>query len=823
MMTIAKVALSAATFAIDLPYSYLVPKALAHLLEPGMRVLVPFGRGNKTVEGLVLSLEEGEKTAFLKEIRTVLDPRPVLNAEGIRLALWMRERFFCTVYAAALTMLPTGLWHVLKEVYAIPPGMAREDWEERTQEDSLANQVLSLIHANGGQAEVEQLKLLLPLKRDPRRYLTGLVKQGLLVRQTDAKRKVGDKTEQIAVLALPPDEAMARMTPKKKGAPMAFAVAELLCNLGSASVRELCYFTGASRQTVKNLEKQGLLTLEEEEVFRRPLPETEELQPLSPLNQQQQQAFAGLSALLAQDRPQAALLYGVTGSGKTQVYLHLIETILAKGQGAIVMVPEIALTPSLLKIFLSHFGSQVAILHSCLSTGERYDEWKRVRDGRASVVIGTRSAVFAPMERLGLIILDEEQEGSYQSESMVRYHAREVAKFRCMRHNALLLLGSATPAVESRYAAEKGQYHLFPLTQRYNAHALPQVHIADMKQELRQGNQTGLSARLQVELEENLRRGEQTILFLNRRGNSRVVICPDCGESPSCPNCSVHLTYHSANNRLMCHYCGHSQPMPLLCPSCASRLQFIGMGTQRLQEDLETLYPNTEILRMDADTVTAKASHETILDRFRRKRVPILLGTQMVAKGLDFPNVTLVGVVDGDLSLYADNYRAAERTFSLLTQVVGRAGRGDKPGRAVIQTWSPENDVIRLAARQDYDGFYAGEREMRRLLRFPPFLDLFRVTVSGPKEVLALRTAALIRNTLHQWIAPQQQGEEGLQLLGPAPAPVFKVNNRYRYRLMVKGPNTKKLRDFIAQVVRSAQRDPMTKGMSIYVDVNPMD
>ena len=507
-MMLAKIALSAATFAIDRPYSYRVPAQLENLLEPGMRVLVPFGKGNRSSEGLVLSLEQAEETHRLKEIQTLLDRRPVLTPEGIQLALWMRERFFCTVYAAALTILPTRLWYVLKEGYALAPGVDRETWEAKTAGHPRARQVMTLLHGAGGRADLAQTRDI-PAGKDPRGVLRELEKAGLVVRETQARRKVKDKTEQIASLAVDPAEALARMEPRRKTAPMGYEVTSLLCNLGSASVKELCYFTGASHQTVKSLEKRGILRLQEREVFRHQLPDIRQTQPLSPLNEAQQAAYEGLRALMNGGKPEAALLYGVTGSGKTQVYLHLIEQTLAAGRGAIVMVPEIALTPSLLQLFLTHFGRQVAVLHSCLSTGERYDEWKRVRDGQASVVIGTRSAVFAPLADVGLMILDEEQESSYQSESMVRYHAREVAKFRCAHHKGLLLLGSATPAVESRYAAEMGQYHLFTLRQRYNAHQMPKVRLVDMKQELRQGNATGLSGLLREELEENLRRGEQ--------------------------------------------------------------------------------------------------------------------------------------------------------------------------------------------------------------------------------------------------------------------------------------------------------------------------
>lgn len=821
-MNLAQIALSAATFAIDRPYSYQVPPELEDRLEPGMRVLVPFGAGNQPCEGLVLSRREETPPGKVKKIRSLLDESPVLSPQALRLALWMRERYFCTVYAAAQTMLPTGLWYVLKKGYVLAEGMDRETAYARAEGAPKARRLLELLFANGGSLDLDQVKDLPDLK-DPQGAFRTLEKAGVVVKQVQARRKVGDKTEKMARLVMQADQAMALVASKRKTAPMQFAVTELLCHLGRASVKELCYFTGASQQTMKALAKRGVLVLEEQEVFRRELPPTEGRQPLSQLNDQQTTAFQGLRALLEERKPAAALLYGVTGSGKTQVYLHLIQAALDQGRGAIVMVPEIALTPSLLKTFLAHFGRQVAVLHSCLPTGERYDEWKRVREGLAKVVVGTRSAVFAPLPDPGLIILDEEQEGSYQSESMVRYHAREVAKFRCTQHGSLLLLGSATPGVDSRYAAETGQYHLFTLDQRYNAHALPQVRIADMKDELRRGNGTGLSQTLREELEENLRRGEQSILFLNRRGNSRMAVCGDCGEVPACPRCSVHLTYHSANGRLMCHYCGYSEPMPDLCPQCYGRLRFVGMGTQKLQEELETLYPDTEVMRMDADTISASQSHEVLLDRFRKKRVPILLGTQMVAKGLDFANVTLVGVVDADLSLYADSYRAAERTFSLLTQVVGRAGRGDKPGRAVLQTWTPDNDVIRLAARQDYDAFYEGEREMRRMLRFPPFVDLFRLTVTGPEENQVLRLCAVLRRSLEPWMWGRQAAGLPTEVLGPAPASVLKVNNRYRYCLMVKGRNDKDTRATLAHVIRMAQQDRVNRGLSVLMDVNPMD
>lgn len=818
-MKLAKIAVSAATFAIDKPYHYRVPPALS--LLAGMRVLVPFGAGNRRSEGIVLSVFEGESEETLKSVLTGLDERPVLDAQGIQLALWLRERCFCTVYTAVLSMLPTGLWYTLRDQYSIAPGLDRERAYAAAGQSKYARRILELLYASGGTAELEQIRGAFGTQ-NPKPTLNRLVEQGILSLQIGAKRKIGDKKEKLAILSIPPEEAMALVTKRRTTAPMRYAVTELLCGIGSASVKEICYFTGASMSTLRSLEKSGILTLQEQEVFRRVFPNYHtEATPIS-LNKEQQTALDGLNALCQSGKPEAALLYGVTGSGKTQVYIKLIEQVLARGKTAMVLVPEIALTPKLLEIFLSYFGEEVAVLHSALPTGERYDEWKRVRDGQAKVVIGTRSAVFAPLQALGLIVLDEEHEASYKSETILRYHAREVAKLRCTQNNALLLLGSATPAVETMYAAKNGTYHLFCLQKRYNEQAMPQVLIADMKEELRNGNGSSLSTRLRTELEQNLARGEQSILFLNRRGTSRMVSCGECGEVPTCPRCSVYLTYHAANGRLMCHHCGHSEKLPPVCPSCGGTLQLIGLGTQKVEAELNALYPGVEVMRMDTDTVTATQSHEVLLDRFQRKRVPILIGTQMVAKGLDFENVTLVGVIAADLSLYVDSFRATERTFSLLTQVVGRAGRGQKPGRAVIQTWTPENEIITLAAEQNYDAFYTRECEIRQLRRFPPFSDLFRITVSGLEEDAVLRVCTILKQSLDAWLR-NLKSRTPPQVFGPAPAGVLKVNNRYRYQITLNDMNTKQTRAMLAQLLRQAQTDRANRGISVTADLNPMD
>ena len=569
------------------------------------------------------------------------------------------------------------------------------------------------------------------------------------------------------------------------------------------------------------MEKAGLIAFSEEEELRVPSLDDVEPGPEIVLNEEQQRAFEEILGRVQAAKPSVTLLHGVTGSGKTQVYLRLVQETLALGKTAMVLVPEIVLTPQMMRKFSSYFGSRVAMLHSSLKMTERYDQWKRIRRGEVDVVLGTRSALFAPLKNLGLIIMDEEQEGSYQSENVPRYDAREVAKYLCVREKAALVFGSATPTVETAWAVEQGSYQKALLRRRYNENALPEVLIADLRQEILNGNPGLISTPLRQELEKNLAAGEQSILFLNRRGSSRMLLCGECGYVPQCPRCSTAMTYHSANGRLMCHYCGHSEPAADTCPECGGWMKHVGAGTQKVEEELRELFPEAGILRMDADTTAG--GHEEILQTFERERVPILLGTQMVAKGLDFENVTLVGVLSADISLYVDNYRAAERTFSLLTQVVGRAGRGGKTGRAVIQTYTPGNDVIRCAARQDYDAFYESEIRMRRLRRYPPFADLFTVTVSGTEEGRVLRAAVSVRETLRQLCRRPELAAGEPEVLGPAPAPVVKVNNRFRYRCTLVGKNDKATREMLAWLQKDFAKDSANRGMNLFMDHNAAD
>jgi primosomal protein N' (replication factor Y) len=483
-------------------------------------------------------------------------------------------------------------------------------------------------------------------------------------------------------------------------------------------------------------------------------------------------------------------------------------------------VPEIALTPQLLGLMAAWFGPNVAVLHSSLPATERYDQWKRVRSGEAKVVVGTRSAVFAPCKNLGLIILDEEQEHSYKSENNPRYNAKEVALWRGVKEKALVLLGSATPSVETMYHAQKGDYSLYTMKHRYGGRSLPKVEIVDMRRELERGNDASVSYTLQDAIGLTTEKGQQSILFLNRRGNSRALVCVDCRESPECPRCSARLTYHSANNRLMCHYCGHSQQVTDRCPTCGGPMKQVGSGTQKVEQELLELFPGREVARMDADTVNAVNTHEAILSRFRQENIPVLVGTQMVAKGLDMPNVTLVGVLDGDLSLYSDSYRAAETTFNMLTQVVGRAGRGQQEGKAVIQTYAPDHKVITLASRQDYDGFYEMEIALRQLQNLPPFGDLIHLTFTGQEEGRVLHGSTKFASSLQKCLQEAPWGGQNWSLLGPAPCPVPKINYNFRYRLTLRCKADKNLRTLLAHLLRQFAQDKENRGVSVFADIN---
>lgn len=809
---IAKVAVDQTLYHFDKPFDYLVPQEYAEQAQPGCRALVPFGGGDRKRQGLILAVEKSPcAPEKIKPILSVMDSAPLLSGEMLQMVPWLKETTYCTLYDAVRLMLPVGVNY--KVVTAYSAGELPLGTEQALPE--LPRQVAAFLRANGpATREKINQKMGLALEESD---LEQLCRKGILTARQDAVRRMGDASARMARLAENWESAVpGKLTAKQK------SVIQLLSDVGAASVKELCYFLGVTPVVVQALEKKGVCEIYDQEIFRSPYREKAALAPekTAELTPEQQKAY---DALLSQFRQGGgtALLFGVTGSGKTAVFFQLIQTVLQQGRGVIVMVPEISLTPQVIQLFRSRFGSQVAVFHSGLSIGERMDEWKRVKKGCAHIAVGTRSAVFAPMERLGLIVMDEEQEYTYKSESSPRFHARDVARFRSAYHRALLLLCSATPSVETFYAAQNGKYSLCRLENRYGGAALPAVDVVDMNEELRGGNTGAFSKTLAEALRQNLALRRQSILLLNRRGYHTFASCKACGTVLACPHCSISMTYHSANRRLMCHYCGFSIPLPKECPEChQAEIKYTGLGTQRAEEELNALFPEARVLRMDTDTTMARFSHETKLQSFSRGEYDIMIGTQMVAKGLDFPNVTLVGVLSADQSLYSDDYRGYERAFSLLTQVVGRSGRGGEPGRAVIQTSTPENPVIRLAANQDYEAFYRDEIALRQARLYPPFADICMVGFSSLEQRPALEAARRFLEML-TGLAKSAYPSLPLRVIGPSEAGVFKMNNKYRYKLMIKCRNNKAFRGFLSTLLVEFGKKREFSKVSVYADINP--
>lgn len=737
----AKIAVKVSVFSLDKPYSYFIPSAFRSQVHVGTCVLVPFGRSDKTTDGVVLSVGEEEIGGKnYKPILALADREDYLTQDAVDLALWMRTRFFCTVYDALQLMLPVG-------------------------------------------------------------YKNGVTK----------RKQVWETFWRLSVDSVQVRELIVAKERKAKGQA---AVLRTLAENDTLSEKELCAAAQASVSVIKALASQKLVCSEKREIRKgtESQPNEVALQP-EKLTAEQSEVFSRLADRLRRG-PSGALLYGVTGSGKTVVYLELIRKTLESGKNAILLVPEIALTPQLVRIFRGQFGGIVAVLHSSLSDLQRTEEWFRIRSGEARVVIGTRSAVFAPVRELGLMILDEEQEASYHSSTAPRYHARDVARYRCGQSKALLLLGSATPSIESMYDAEIGKLGLYELTSRYNGMPMPKVMIADRRSDSINGNFGSIGSVLQREIAKNLTDGRQSILFLNRRGSSTSVQCVCCGTVAECPNCSVSLTYHSVNRRLRCHYCGYSRPAPEHCPTCGGVLKYSGIGTQKVEEELRELFPGVEMLRMDADTVNL-SSHQQILQKFREEKIPILLGTQMVAKGLDFSNVTLVGVISVDGMLYMNDYKARERTFDLLTQVVGRSGRGSHEGRAVIQTYTPEHEVIRLASEQDYLTFYHREIALRRGIGCPPFTDMFGITVTGKEERAVQQGSEKVYQLLNELLRERKD----VRLMGPMAAAIARVKNKYRYKVLLSCGADGKIRNTVSYAVKRFAQE--NKGLSVYAECNP--
>ncbi len=811
LLTVAKVAVENTAYSFDMLFDYSVPDYLYEEVLPGKRVLVRFGNSSKTRVGIVFSVQSSiSTTKKLKDISSVIDDKPLLTREMLKTANFVRDRYFCTYYDACKLFLPLGLLMSVNTFYAVNPDFNGAIAGEKE------NDVYEYL--NGKRSFIKSEKIISECKiKKNISVLDKMVESGILLRNIDTQRRVNDATIKMVQLKINPEtelELIESLTKKQK------EIVNVLADVGVASVKELCYFTGFSVAVITALENKGVVELYDDEAFRAPYEnydsgETKEIF----LSNEQNEAFNGLLSLYMDDSPKGALLFGVTGSGKTQIYLKLIDEALKTDKGIVVMIPEISLTPQMLSLFYNRYGDKVAVFHSSLSMGQRLDEWKRIKQGDAKIAIGTRSAIFAPFDKLGLVIIDEEQEHTYKSEMSPRYHAREVAQYRIGCNNGLLVLASATPSIDTYTKAQCGVYSLFKLKERYGNAILPDVQTIDTTYQSDMVLEN-ISNHLADEIRENFNNRKQTILLLNRRGYNTYASCTECGTVATCPNCSISLTYHIKNNRLMCHYCGYSVPYSTKCSNCNNdSVNFKGMGTQKLEEELKLIVPNAKILRMDTDTTSSRYSYEKYFKSFENGEYDIMVGTQMVAKGLNFPDVTLVGVLSVDQMLNNDDYKSGERAFDLITQVVGRSGRGNHPGKAYIQTAFPDSEVVLMAKNQDYESFYNVEIPIRKVMVYPPFCDLCIIGFSSEKE-FSVNKAALDFLEMLKKIHSEKYSEIKIIVLGPVTPRIAKIGGKYRGRIIIKCKNDRKFRDMISELLKEFAKNKKDN-VNVFADINP--
>lgn len=809
-MKYAKVAVESANYSFDAEFDYIIPEAYESVAKPGCRVTVPFGSGNRRCLGFIFDVTDHSDGTRLKKIQEVLDESPLLSEEMIGIARYMSERCFCTLYDSAKAMIPAGINHRMVQSYA-----ANSEANVKKAEALEGNTKEFYEYLVKKGIFVKEDKIYKDLSIIPDKSIPDqLLKKNLIVTQRDAVRNLGDLTTRMVHLTDDYDET--KLTPKQK------ETVKLLQDVGSATVKEICYFTGNTPAVVNALVKNGVA-----EFFECPVDyfagfsETEGERTKITLTEEQQKAFDKLESLAFSGKRSTALLFGVTGSGKTSVYMSVMDRVIDSGKNVLLLVPEIGLTPQALSIFCKRYGKEVAVFHSALSVRERSEQWKRVKSGKARIIIGTRSAIFAPFDNIGLIIIDEEQEHTYKSEQTPRYDAIDIAKCRAAYHNCLLLLASATPRVESYANALNGRYELCTLTQRYGNAVMPDVITVDMRRADLMPQCKEISKELYETVKSVLDNGKQCILLINRRGYNTFAACDACSSVITCPNCSISMTYHTANKRLMCHYCGHSVPFTDECPECHEKaVRYAGFGTQKIEDELESLFSDAKILRMDADTTTAKDSHERLLDAFEKGEYNILLGTQMVAKGLNFPNVTLVGVISVDQQLYNDDFRSLEKAFSLLTQVVGRSGRGNDKGIALVQTLTPENEIIQIAAKQDYLQFFDTEIKIRKAMVYPPYCDICVIGFTSQQEILVKAAANEVITKLKN-ATESKYKDEKIIVLGPVPARVSRIGGKFRYRIIIKCKNTKSFRNMTSEILKDMGNDKRFKAVTVYADINP--
>ncbi|MBY0097631.1 primosomal protein N' [Mesobacillus maritimus] len=800
-MRIASVIVDVPAKQTDKTFDYLVPEHLENVIVPGVRVNVPFGPRN--IQGFVTGLKTESDFKKLKQIVEPLDLTPVLNKELLTLGDWLTEHTLCYKISAFQVMLPAAL----KAKYEKKVILAAHVKWELLQEETKA------LFMGGKEAtwqEVVDRGLVSMLKQEAERGYVEVIYQ---VKDRVRKKKVKHIQSLLGRPQLTVEIENLSLQAKGQKQVLAF----FLDHTGPVELKTLLGDTGVSQASVKALVKKGILSEEFMEVYRDPYAEREfKRQGPLPLTVAQEKAIMPILSSIEEERHEVFLLYGVTGSGKTEIYLQSIQSVLEKGEEAIVLVPEIALTPQMVKRFKERFGDLVAVMHSGLSAGEKYDEWRKIQRREVKVVVGARSAIFAPFENLGIIIIDEEHETSYKQEENPRYHARDVAIKRAATHRCPVVLGSATPSLESFARAQKGVYTLLNLPSRMNEQPLPSVEIIDMREELREGNRSMFSRVLFEKLQDRIEKGEQTVLFLNKRGHSSFVMCRDCGFVVNCPNCDITLTYHRFQELMKCHYCGHEERVPTICPECNSEhIRYFGTGTQKVEEELTKLLPEARVIRMDVDTTGRKGSHEKLLNAFQEGEADILLGTQMIAKGLDFPNITLVGVLSADTMLHLPDLRSSEKTFQLLTQVSGRAGRHELPGEVVIQTYTPEHYSIELAGTQDYDRFYNQEMMARKIHKYPPFYYLTLITVSHEE----LMKAVSVTEKITRFVTSRLSQEA--VVLGPVASPIPRIKNRYRYQCLIKYKKEPELKTALKAILDHYQQETTTGSLQISMDLNP--
>lgn len=804
MPLVCRVAIDQIVQKIDRDYDYSIPDAFGASVMPGVRVLVPFGNGNVLKKAMVLSVFQGEDDQTLKSVVRVLDQKPMLDAVHLRLAEWMADQYFVTRYQAIRCMIPRGLDYKINEIYALNPD--REEFPEKYKD------LVEFLRQSG--KAVRRTDFPAKLKR----LCVPAYRDGVLIEEIRSIRNIGDLKEKKIRLAVTPEQVELYLSSLDRRFEKQRDLLSLFLDEPVLSAKDALYYSGCGPSTVKTLSQKGFIEVYDEARERTPYRLMERGEERSPivLEKEQEQAYREIAEGF--DSEGSHLLYGVTGSGKTHVFMRLMDDMTAAGKSVLMLVPEIALTPQMLGRFYLRYGDCVSVLHSGLSLGEKADEWKKIHNGGAKIVVGTRSAIFAPMDNLGLIIMDEEHESTYKSESSPRFHARDIARFLSHHKQIPLVLASATPSMESYYRAEKGIYRLHTLTKRYNNAMLPAVQLVDMRQECLVEGSKLFSESLLSALNETFQAKEQAILFLNRRGMHSVVGCSACGTVAKCPSCGIALTYHKPNQRLMCHYCGYNIKRFTQCPECGSdHIKMLGLGTQFVEEELKTLFPSVRILRMDMDTVDSYLSYGEQLTAFREGNYDVLLGTQMVAKGLDFPSVTLVGVLQADMSLYTDDFRANERTFNLLTQVCGRSGRSGKAGRAIIQTYCPEHQVIALSKEQDYLQFYRQELAFRNLMGYPPFCDILLIVAEGFSKESVVDGMTKIYRYL-QTASIQEYKDIPLRLLSPVVPRVEMLRGRHRMQMLVKCKNSARLRNLINE----CRELDLPSGLQIVYNINPI-